>query len=141
NGLGTTCRMAGDQCASADDCCNDAPCVRDTQGVLRCYVDGQCVPRGGSCTITGDCCPGSTCIRSAGSTSGSCGTPVSEGTGGASGAAGASGVSGSPGASGASNNAQGGGPSCSEYGQMCSGDADCCNAIPCYNGTCHIQIM
>jgi hypothetical protein len=139
NGMGTACRIAGDQCASSDDCCNDAPCVRDPKGVLRCYAEGQCVPRGGSCTINGDCCPGTTCIRSVGSTSGTCDTAVIEGVGGASGAGGGSGISGSPGVAGGA--AKGGGPSCSEYGQICSGDSDCCNSIPCFNGTCRIQIM
>jgi len=134
NGLGTTCRATGDQCATADDCCNHVPCVRDTQGVLRC-TDGRCVSRGGPCTINADCCPGSTCVRPQGSTSGTCGTPVTEGTGGATGAGGAAGTAGS------GSNGTGGAPACAEYGQMCSLDSDCCGGVPCSSGTCYVPIL
>jgi hypothetical protein len=31
-------------------------------------------------------------------------------------------------------------PACEPVGGSCSADADCCDGIPCTNGTCHIQI-
>jgi len=113
DGLGDDCRMEGETCASSDDCCNDAPCVPDSEGILRCGVD-ECVPVDGSCTINADCCPGGTCYRPAGSLTGTC-EPPPPGEGGA-----------------------GGGPStvCSEYGQQCAGSGDCCNEVPCTDGIC-----
>ncbi len=95
NGLGDTCRCGfgtepdgmggcmdspdhpGETCASADDCCDDLPCVPDDQGVLRCG-GAMCVMSGGSCTIDGDCCPGLTCIRPPGSTVGMCGVTMND---------------------------------------------------------------
>jgi hypothetical protein len=112
------------------DCCNSLPCVPDQNGVLRCLPpnDGgpTCVPVGGTCTINGDCCPGSECIREPGSTQGICGTSTPPGTGG------------SPGTGGAGGQGTGGTPPCSEYGQICSTRADCCNNVPCTLGMCVI---
>ena len=117
NGLGDVCREAGETCASATDCCNDVPCIRNEEGALVCMEipDGgyACVESGGSCTINGDCCPGTTCIRATGSSDGTCGVlepppydayepPVV----------------------------------CAEFGQICELDSDCCNEIPCSNGLC-----
>jgi hypothetical protein len=148
NGLGDDCRHAGDTCASQADCCDAAPCVPDAQGVLRCGGPG-CVMRGGSCTINGDCCPGSLCIRPPGSTQGVCngdtgGTGGSGGMGGGAGsgaggnagaAAGMGGAGGAP-SGGTGGGGGSGGRVCSEYGQMCSGNSDCCNAVPCTGGLC-----
>jgi hypothetical protein len=130
NGLGDECVVAGDRCASSDDCCDDAPCVPDDEGVLRCADipdDGpNCVMSGSSCTVNGDCCSGSTCIRAPGSTIGTCGlTDVPGGEGGAPGSGGSTGSGGEP-----------PNTSCSEYGQLCDGAADCCNAVPCNGGIC-----
>jgi hypothetical protein len=169
NGLGTTCRASGEQCASAADCCNALPCVRDSAGVLRCGADA-CISSGGPCTINADCCPGTSCVIPQGSTSGTCGIPKIPGTGGAPGTGGTNGAGGSsnvggsqpnggtgpdggatggmPGDSGAGGEpatggaaATGGAPFvCSEYGQLCNADSDCCNAVPCTTGTCHYPI-
>lgn len=128
NGLGDECREAGETCASTDDCCEDRPCVPDANGDLRCGT-GECQRTGNSCTINADCCPGGTCIRAPGSTVGTCG-----------------GDPGDPGGSGGAGNGDGGAPgtgvggtgntSCSEYGQLCDGASDCCNAVPCTEGLC-----
>ncbi len=135
NGLGTTCRQSGETCSSAMDCCDQMPCVPDGTGLLRCYlppgfsVDGgvptSCVPAGGPCSINGDCCIGSTCIQEIGSTQGICGNltpppgspPTDAGT------------------------IDGGAPICSEYGQICTSNEDCCNGITCWNGRCMTQII
>jgi hypothetical protein len=147
NGLGTTCRAMGEECASADDCCDDAPCVRDSAGVLRCTEEGSCASSGGSCTINADCCPGWTCLHPQGSTSGTCGIPVVDGTGGAPSTGGASGTGGSSGVAGAST-ASGGTAStgstvvgCASYGQRCTVASDCCNQVPCDQGVCREPIL
>jgi hypothetical protein len=136
NGLGTTCRTAGQTCASSNDCCNQAPCVPDAAGLLHCYAvpggsDGgvpACVPKSGACSINADCCPGSTCVQKVGSTQGVCGdaTPP-PGTI-------PSKDAGTPGSDAPA-------PICAEYGQICTGSADCCNAIPCWNGKCMNPII
>ncbi len=92
NGLGDTCRCGygtapdgdgncvpspgtpGQTCASADDCCDDLPCVPDADGVLRCGGE-VCVMPDGGCTIDGDCCSGATCVHPPGSTTGTCEAP------------------------------------------------------------------
>jgi hypothetical protein len=147
NGIGDDCRVTGDTCASAADCCNLTPCVPDNMGVLRCG-SGPCVMRTGSCSINGDCCPGNICIRPPGSTMGTCnggtgGTGGSGGAGGTGGAgAGAGGMAGGTGGMGGTGGAGTGGSGgsggrvCSEYGQICSGNSDCCNAVPCSGGIC-----
>jgi hypothetical protein len=110
NGLGEDCRDPGETCASADDCCNELPCVPDEDGVLRCG-ENECQPTGDSCTIDGDCCPGGTCTRAPGEVMGTCDGPPS-------------GEGGAP------------GQECATYGQLCEGNSDCCNEVPCTNGTC-----
>jgi hypothetical protein len=152
NGLGTTCRRATETCASADDCCNEAPCVPDAQGRLRCYSvpDGgsNCVPQTGPCTINADCCPGTLCIRPVGSTRGVCGVttpppppPVDGGGLDAGRTDGGSRPDASlDGAAPDSSTTPDSGPPpvCSEYGQLCRSGGDCCNAIPCNGGYCRI---
>jgi len=173
NGLGDTCITSGDICASADDCCDNHPCVPDAQGVLRCYSTPpggpNCVPSTGPCTINGDCCPGTSCMRSIGSTMGSCvPTPPPPGggggTGGGTGGTGSGGTgsggtgsggtgsggtgsggtgSGGTGSGGTGSGGTGGsGPpnTCSQYGQTCNVDSDCCNGVPCTQGICRVQI-
>jgi hypothetical protein len=130
NGMGDTCRVAGETCASAQDCCNLAPCVPDAAGILRCYgvpgVDGgpptsSCVPTGGPCSINADCCVGSTCIQPIGSTQGICGIPTPP-----------------PSDAGVIDASS---PGCAEYGQTCTIDADCCNGVPCWNNRCMDAII
>jgi hypothetical protein len=136
NGLGDECVPPGDICASADDCCDDVPCIPDAQGVLRCMYppdDGgtACVPVDGPCTIDADCCPGYVCIRPIGSTQGTCGNygPPTD-----------SGVSdgGTPTDSGVTDG--GTPPGCALYGQSCQNDDDCCNDVPCTDGICRVPI-
>lgn len=131
NGLGDDCRMAGESCASTDDCCDDRPCVPDANGDLHCGT-GECQRSGDTCTINADCCPGGTCIRAPGSTVGTCGGGDPGGEGGA-----GNGDAGAPGTStGGAGTGGTGNTSCSEYGQLCGGAADCCNAVPCTDGIC-----
>jgi hypothetical protein len=127
NGLGTTCIVAGQICSSAMDCCNQAPCVPDGTGMLRCYgqpgIDGgvpsSCVPAGGPCSINGDCCMGYTCIQPPGSTQGTCGIPVPPDAGVPDGST----------------------PGCAQYGQLCTTATDCCNGITCWNGRCMAAVI
>jgi hypothetical protein len=101
-----------------------------------------CVPSGGSCTINGDCCPGGLCHREPGSTVGSCTSsgPPPTGSGGA-GSAGGPSTGGGANNGGASTGGSGGTAGapvtvCSEYGQICQEDGDCCNGVPCTSGIC-----
>ena len=134
------CKAASETCASAADCCDKAPCVPDETGALRCLappVDGpNCVPSDGACTINADCCPGGICHRAPGSTAGRCSlvSPPPPPDGGYGGAGG--GYSGSAGNSGSGGMAGGGYTHCSEYGQLCTVDGDCCNGVPCTDGAC-----
>lgn len=134
NGLGDECRLAGESCASTDDCCDNRPCVPDANGDLHCGTD-ECQPSGDSCTVNADCCPGGTCVRAPGSIVGTCGGGDPGGEGGA-----GNGDAGAPGTStaGAGNGGSGGtgNTTCSEYGQLCDGGSDCCNAVPCTEGIC-----
>jgi hypothetical protein len=154
NGLGA-CRPAGDTCASAADCCSAPgtviPCTPDALGVLRCATT-TCKPSGGSCTINGDCCTGSLCITPPGSTIGSCSSTPTGGTGGT-GSGGTSGIGGTTSGGGTSTGGTthtggtgaggttstggtGGSGVCGEYGQQCTTNAGCCNAVPCDGGIC-----
>jgi hypothetical protein len=149
NGLGDSCRAAGESCASTDDCCDNRPCVPDKDGLLHCGA-GVCQKSGGSCTIDADCCPGTSCIRAPGSTDGTCGGDMGGGGTGGSGNGGSAGAGGKGGTSsgGTSSGGKGGtssggtggsGNNCSTYGQLCTGNADCCPAdppVPCTNGVC-----
>jgi hypothetical protein len=146
NGLGTDCRKPAENCASAADCCDQAPCVPDGSGVLRCHST-SCVPSAGPCTVNADCCPGSSCITQIGSTRGTCSVPPPPpGNGGATGAGGsgnggassAGGAGGTLGAGGA--NSGGAGGACSLYGQTCTTTANCCSGVPCTSGFCRFLI-
>jgi hypothetical protein len=164
NGLGTACQASGDACASAADCCNGMRCIPDSAGALHCG-DTICEPSGGNCTINGDCCPGTLCVRPSGSTVGTCngsppGSGGSSGTGGEAGAPATGGTAGSGGSTGGTSaggtggtsaggtggttvgtGGTGGSTTCSEYGQTCASDADCCNAVPCTSGICVTPIV
>jgi hypothetical protein len=137
NGLGDACREAGDTCASTADCCDDAPCVPDADGELRCG-ETACQRSGDSCTVNADCCPGTVCLHAPGSTVGTCGGGPDGGGGTGGTGTGGSGTGGSTsgGSGGANNGGSGGSPSCSEYGQICEANGDCCNAVPCTSGIC-----
>jgi hypothetical protein len=134
NGLGDECRMAGDTCASAADCCNGHPCVPDSSGMLRCSDEPECVPKSGPCTINADCCRGTTCVRPVGSVVGTCGDSTGQGGSGGSGGTTGGGGTGGSGGSGTDE------PGCSQYGQQCSEDGDCCNGVPCSQGICRVPI-
>ncbi|WP_438036948.1 hypothetical protein [Sorangium sp. So ce204] len=142
----TACRQAGEDCASADDCCDGAPCVRNSEtGKLQCYdtpggTGPQCVTAGGPCTNNGDCCVGTTCEYEPGSLSGTCTTDSPSGATGSSSATGGTGGAGGAGGGGGSDGAGGTPPRCAEYGQLCGATSDCCNAgtVQCYNGICRI---
>jgi hypothetical protein len=157
NGLGDTCRKTGESCASADDCCNNLPCVPDANGALHCGST-TCVAAGGSCTINGDCCLGSSCVTATGSTQGTCSVPPPPpGTGGKGGSGGVGGTTGtSSGGTKSTGGATGGGGTnaggstgtsaggsttvCALYGQSCTASAQCCNAVPCTNGVCAFPV-
>ncbi len=121
NGLGT-CRLAGETCSNASDCCNDLPCVFDpVDQRLECGATiSGC---DGPCTTNADCVAGSTCVTQTGSIQGTCQCPVV-----------------TPPDSGAGGTGSGGTPStggsCSLYGQTCTTDGDCCSGVPCSGGVC-----
>jgi hypothetical protein len=71
----TTCVMAGGDCASSADCCNNVPCLPDSTGHLKCG-SMACVMAGGVCTTTSDCCAGLPCLVPPGSLMGTCQNPV-----------------------------------------------------------------
>lgn len=111
----------GNECATADDCCDGNPCVQDEEGVFRCFdpPGGSCVEAGGPCTASADCCVGSLCIQEPGEATGVCGQTKPPGSGG------------SPGTGGSSMGGSGGTPTvCAAYGQSCAESA-CCSGIPC----------
>jgi len=144
-GLGT-CRKGGETCAFTGDCCNNVPCVPDSTGQLRCLMSdsgSSCVASGGYCTVTADCCPGTSCIAPQGSTLGTCGIISAPPPDGGTTSDAATGTDGS-------TTTDGGGtstsdatppPVCSQYGQICVNNTDCCNSIPCYGGLCRIPPM
>jgi hypothetical protein len=118
----------GTTCATSADCCGK-PCVNNTCG-------GACVPKGNTCTTSADCCPGIPCTIPPGALNGICGGTILP-DGGVSEAGttdGSTPEGGSP-DSGGGNLPDGG--TCSLYGQICTVTGDCCNAVPCTNGTCH----
>jgi len=93
------CIAAGQQCTFSAECCNGAPCVPDSNGVLRCGT--QCSNTTGVCTADVDCCAGLKCTVPPGATSGTCGAAPPP-----------------PGDMGSS---------CSYVGQTCSASQPCCN--------------
>jgi len=126
---GVECVQPGGACASSANCCDGLPCVPnpDESGPpFVCFAGGSCVPKCGACTTNADCCPGSSCIAQPGGTQGVCGpcTDAETPDGGAPDDAGT----------------PDGDAPCSLYGQQCETDGDCCNGVPCTNGTCYYQI-
>jgi hypothetical protein len=73
HGIGACVPTTG-ACASAADCCNNAPCLPGPTGTLECG-GAMCVPAGGVCTATSDCCSGYACVVPPGSTTGTCINP------------------------------------------------------------------
>jgi hypothetical protein len=73
-GVAPCCIAGGGICTFSNECCNNAPCLPDGTGVLRC--GSMCVPSGGVCTATSDCCTGYTCLLQAGASKGVCGIPM-----------------------------------------------------------------
>jgi hypothetical protein len=104
-GVAPCCIAAGAECKFSSECCDTAPCVPDSAGVLRC--GSACVPSGGTCTTNGDCCQGLTCNIPPGSNTGTCGAPPTP------------------------TGTDGGTPMCSTYGQACTKDTDCCTGLNC----------
>jgi hypothetical protein len=115
---------AGTACATSADCCGK-PCVGGK-------CEGTCQQSGMECTTNGDCCAGLPCVIPPGSTKGICnGTLLPDG-----------GVSDAapppPPDSGTPDSGNlPDGATCALYGQICAQSSDCCNAVPCTNGTCH----
>jgi hypothetical protein len=113
----TSCVMAGGDCASSADCCDNAPCVPDGTGHLKCGT--MCVQQGGVCTTTADCCTGIACTVPPGSLTGTCTNPNNPPPppppdGGAVDMAG-------------TDMSQPPPPMCALYGQSCSTTVPCCN--------------
>jgi hypothetical protein len=105
------CRMPGQICNSAAECCGLIPCTPDSTGSLHCLGGGGtpdggivCVQSGGTCTATGDCCTGLICNITPGAPGGKCGTPPT--------ATPDAGV-------------------CALYGQACNDSTPCCNNVQC----------
>ena len=94
------------ECAFDSDCCT-GKCLPDSTGKLTCNPV-TCSPASGPCTTTADCCGGN-CNVPPGSLTGTCGTTTN-------------------------TNPDGG--TCKAYGQSCSQASDCCNGVPCTNGSC-----
>ncbi|HEX9105336.1 MAG TPA: hypothetical protein VF997_24165 [Polyangia bacterium] len=101
-GTAPCCIAAGAQCTFSSECCNGAPCLPDSNGVLRCGT--ACSNTTGKCTANADCCAGLLCTIPPGQTSGTCGAapppPPND-----------MGIT-----------------SCSYVGQSCSASQPCCNA-------------
>lgn len=121
------CTDAGGACSTSADCCNGAPCVPNPvdggQPPFLCF-GSSCVPACAACTTTADCCPGESCVN------GRCNPCNPDG--------------GAPPPSDGGPGGDGGGipdAGCSLYGQICTQNSDCCNGVPCVNGTCHYPIQ
>jgi hypothetical protein len=106
---------AGTACASSADCCG-TPCVPNPSGTPP-FVCGAaaCVPSGGACSTTADCCSGSPCNIPQGSSKGTCGasSPTPD-----------------------AGTTDGGGTTCAQYGQLCTGGAACCAGLTCMGDRC-----
>ncbi len=126
---------AGSSCETSADCCGK-PCVDH-----KCLA--ACVNLNGTCTTHADCCTGLPCVIPTGSTKGVCGGsylpdggvgPSPSPDGGTTSDGGGTGDGGST-----TDGGIGPGP-CALYGQTCSVNANCCDGVPCTNGTCHYTI-
>lgn len=109
NGQPGCCIAAGQQCTFSSECCNGAPCLPDSTGVLKC--GSACSQQGGACTSDGDCCAGLPCNVPAGQTMGTCGAPPPPPAG------------------------DMGMPACSYVGQSCSTTRPCCGGSACSGPT------
>jgi hypothetical protein len=146
---GPTCVPSGGSCTINGDCCPGTVCIREPGSVQG--VCGTTTPPGTGGT------PGSGGTPATGGTPGSGGTATggvpTAGSGGAGGVpltGGAPATGGVPPATGGipatggvppatgGTPATGGSPPCSEYGQLCTTRADCCNGVPCYLRMCVI---
>jgi hypothetical protein len=107
-GQAPCCIAGGQQCTFSSECCDGAPCVPDSAGVLRCGASA-CAPTGGGCTATSDCCDGLSCTVPAGQTQGTCGTVATP-----------------PGSDMGV---------CSLIGQSCATNAPCCGGLTCSGPT------
>lgn len=110
---------AGTVCATSADCCGK-PCVNN-------QCSGACVPSAGECTTTADCCAGLPCTIPAGASKGYCG-------GGLLPDGGVTPDGGTIPPTDGGTTADGG--ACALFGQACEASGDCCNSVPCTNGTC-----
>ncbi|HEY8073218.1 MAG TPA: hypothetical protein VIF62_03895 [Labilithrix sp.] len=115
----------GTACGSSADCCG-GPCLPNASGSPPFVCGGaKCEMAGTTCTSDADCCTGLPCVKKVGAASGICGgTILPDG-----------GISDAGGTDGGGNLPDGG--TCSLYGQTCVVAGDCCNSVPCTNGTCH----
>ena len=72
---------------------------------------------------------------------GSGGSPSGTGASGGNGGNGGSGANGGSGGNGGATGGVGGGyPTCSQYGQLCAVDGECCNGVPCNDGICAVVL-
>lgn len=71
DGLGSTCQLEGDDCATNGDCCSGR-CLPAVDGALHCQQSGACVEAEDPCTATSECCPTMWCLREAGGAFGHC---------------------------------------------------------------------
>lgn len=71
NGLGSSCQVEGDACATNEDCCA-GKCLPGPDSVLICKPGSSCVEVSDPCTATSECCPGMWCERQAGTAFGRC---------------------------------------------------------------------
>jgi hypothetical protein len=119
---------AGTTCATSADCCGN-PCINN-----QCGGAGTCVAKGDTCTNSADCCPGLPCVQAPGSATGICGGTLLP-DGGVSDAGVVSDAAVPEGGIPDGGNLPDGG-NCSLYGQLCTGNGDCCNGVPCTVGRC-----
>jgi hypothetical protein len=131
----TTPVAAGTSCVTSADCCGK-PCVGN-----KCQA--TCVNLDGTCTTHADCCTGLPCVFPTGSTKGLCGGTILP-----DGGVGPKPDAGTPPPTDGGSTGSDGGPSdgggiivgCALYGQTCAVNANCCDGVPCTNGTCHYAI-
>lgn len=71
NGLGSSCQVEGDSCATNEDCCAGL-CLPTEAAGLTCQTSGVCIEADDPCTATSECCPGLWCERQAEGAFGHC---------------------------------------------------------------------